>query len=251
MAIRCAVSQHEPLLVRLLTHLLSANILGPGSIVDCGAHKGGEACLYARTAPNRSVHAIEPIPSNVKDLTRLALVLPNVQPLHGGLGSSDRTVSLSGGHTASMLTHVDKRQSVANATANTFRIHSLDSLFGGPWASERLAFGHFDVEGAELDLLSGATAVLQRDRPVFTVEQALADVYGARSLLREIESLGFKAHMVPEVCGKNRDCRNFICVPSERPLTDPMLVRNTVPIDARSFNSSALLSMALGVRPES
>ena len=125
----------------------------------------------------------------------------------------------------------------------TFRIHRLDSLFleGGPWASERLAFGHFDVEGSELDLLQGAAAVLRRDRPVFTVEQALGDVEGSLSLLRYIESLGFQAHMVPEVCGRNRDCRNFICVPLERPLTDRVLTANTVPVEASALNTSALM----------
>ena len=108
------------------------------------------------------------------------------------------------------------------------------------------------MEGAEADVLEGGAKVIARDRPVFTFEaDVLANPDGARALLRRIEGIGYSGLLVPETCGLNRGCRNFICVPSERPLTDPMLVRNTVPIDARSFNSSALLSMALGVRPES
>ena len=249
--VACKVSSHEPLLIRLVTHLLTANIVGLGSIVDCGAHRGGETCLYAQTAPNRTVHAVEPIPRNVRELKRLATALPNIQPLHGGLGSSDRTVSLSGSQTRSMLTGVDKRPTVANgSTAGTFRIHRLDSLFDGfdgPWAGERLAFGHFDVEGSELDLLQGATAVLRRDRPIFTVEQELGadNGRGAMALLREVELLGFRAHMVPEICGKARDLRNFICVPLERPLTDRLLVRNTVPVNASSFNHKELLRVPI------
>ena len=133
--IACKVSSHEPLFIRLVTYLLTANIVGLGSIVDCGAHRGGESCLYAQTAPDRTVHAVEPMPRNVRELTRLATVLPNIQPLHGGLGSSDRTASLSGSQTSSMLTRVNKRPTVANgSTAGTFRIHRLDSLFDGPWA---------------------------------------------------------------------------------------------------------------------
>lgn len=250
--VACKISSHEPLLIRLVTHLLTANIVGLGSIVDCGAHRGGETCLYAQTAPNRTVHAVEPIPRNVRELKRLATALPNIQPLHGGLGSSDRTdgctVSLIGSQTRSMLTGVDKRPTVANgSTAGTFRIHRLDSLFDGPWARERLAFGHFDVEGSELDLLQGATAVLRRDRPIFTVEQELGadNGRGAMALLREVELLGFRAHMVPEICGKARDLRNFICVPLERPLTDRLLVRNTVPVNASSFNHKELLRVPI------
>ena len=43
----------------------------------------------------------------------------------------------------------------------------------------------------------------------------------------------------------NRDCRNFICVPLERPLTDRLLVRNTVPVNASSFNHKELLRVPI------
>jgi len=56
--------------------------------------------------------------------------------------------------------------------------------------------------------------------------------------------------MVPEVCGLNRDCRNFICVPSEQPLTDRLLVQSTVPVEAKSFDPSALMRVPI-IRPES
>ena len=249
-AAACETSPHEPLLVRLTAHILT-NVVGAGSVVDCGAQKGGETCLYARTSPWRTVHAVEPLPANVLRIMQLARSSPNIQPLHGGLGSSDRTVSLSGSQTKTMLTHVDRRPTVSNDSKRAFRIYRLDSLFfAGPWASERLAFGHFDVEGSEYDLLRGAAAVLQRDRPIFTVEMALGDAKASQTLLEEVEAQGFRAYMVPEVCGLNRDCRNFICVPSEQPLTDRLLVQSTVPVEAKSFDPSALMRVPI-IRPES
>ena len=246
--VRCAVSAHEPLLINILTLLLSpsTDVLGPGSIVDCGAHTGGEACLYANTAPNRTVHAVEPWSRNHGQLRQLSKALPNLKLLHAGLGSSERTVSLHGTHSASMLTHVEKRPPVAQGTPASFTIYRLDSLFadGGPWARERLAFGHFDVEGAELDLLQGATMVMRRDRPIYTVEATLRDVKGVKALLQQVESLGFRAFMVPERCGGDRQCRNFICSPVERQLMGWLPAEmNNVLVEASSFNSSALMSV--------
>ena len=90
-------------------------------------------------------------------------------------------------------------------------------------------------------------ALFPTHRPIFTVEQELgaANGRGAMALLREVELLGFRAHMVPEICGKERDCRNFICVPLERPLTARLLVRNTVPVNASSFNHKELLRVPI------
>ena len=59
---------------------------------------------------------------------------------------------------------------------------------------------------------------------------ALGDAKASQTLLEEVEAQGFRAYMVPEICGLNRDCRNFICVPSERPLTDRLLVQSTAKV---------------------
>ena len=83
----------------------------------------------------------------------------------GALGSSNREVRSKDRGQLSMLIHVDKRKA-AGSTSNggTLKIHTLDSLFlGGAWDGETLAFGHFDVEGSELDLLQGAERVLRRE----------------------------------------------------------------------------------------
>ena len=71
------------------------------------------------------------------------------EPMLAALGSRDRTVQLSGPRSGSMLKGVDKRPSVEENATSILRVHRLDGLFdaSGPWAGERFAFGHFDVEG--------------------------------------------------------------------------------------------------------
>ena len=59
-----------------------------------------------------------------------------------------------------MLVNVHARPD-ANASSKHINIHKLDTLYldGGFFASERLGFAHFDVEGSEEDLLLGAQRV--------------------------------------------------------------------------------------------
>ena len=245
---RCPISPHEPVFARLTARILaSAAMLGPGSIVDSGAHRGDESCLYASLQPDRIVHAVEPLEDNLRHLRRnYGASLPNVRPMLGALGGTDRTVHLRGPRTSTMLTDVDRRPAVSgNVSAGTVRVHSLDSLFlRGEWAGETLAFGHFDVEGSELDLLRGASTVLRRDRPIITVEVALARARVARAILVELESLAYRVWLVPECCGLNSDCRNLICLPVGRNAS-PALASVALPIDSGSFSSTALMRVPL------
>ena len=240
---RCATSRDERQFARLVVAMLASPMVLQGSIVDCGAHTGGESCLYATAQPNRLVHAVEPLEGNLQKL-RETYGLPNLRPMLGALGSSNRKVALQGPRTASMLIHVDRRPN-ATASGRTLSIHTLDSLFlGGAWDGETLAFGHFDVEGSELDLLQGAERVLRRDRPLITVEVDLHNSNFARGLLRELETLDYRVHMVPEICGLHKDCRNLICVPAERRASHAV-TSVTVPVHSRSYNSTALMSVPL------
>ena len=64
---KCHVSPHERRLRTFLAAIFATHgLLQAGSIVDCGAEKGGEACWLADLAPSRRVHAIEPLASNLQ-----------------------------------------------------------------------------------------------------------------------------------------------------------------------------------------
>lgn len=250
----CPISKHEPVFAHLIAGILTSGaLLLPGSIVDCGAHWGGESCMYASLQPDRIVHAVEPLQTNLNQIHKhYGGSLPNLRPMLGALGSSNRMVPVTGNRDSkSMLVNVASRPRVSptsgNTTAATMQIHALDSLFvdnNGAWAGEKLAFGHFDVEGSELDLLRGASMVLRRDRPVITVEIALRDVRYARDLLRELEALAYRVWLVPERCGIPADCRNLICVPVERNASQE-LVSVSTPVDSVSYDSTALRHVPL------
>lgn len=236
----CALTGWESLFAWLISEIIVSGMLSPGSIVDCGAHQGGEACLYASLAPARTVHAIEPWGAHISTIRRrYGSHLPNLRTLQGALGSRDRIASVHGQHTPSMLVNVHARPDVNSSGKGNINIHKLDTLYmdSGRWASERLGFAHFDVEGSEEDVLLGAQRVLERDRPTFTLELTMRKRHGreftAGRLIREVDRLGYQMLLVPEQCGKQSDCRNVICVPKERVARVPALVtQHTVPVNA-------------------
>ena len=227
-----------------------------GSVVDSGAHVGGESCLYADYAPERIVHAIEPLRANVDLMRTRYRDRANLIPLQAGLGSINRVVDIAstkvvargiGGRGAAMLLNVAQAKSVtlhrAEDSPTAFRVLRLDDMFApsGAWAHEKLAFAHFDVEGSELDVLQGAREVITRDRPVFTCEVATGMTEYAQKLLEEIALLGYEAYAFAEKCGDNGDCRNLICLPKDRAL--PIL--SGVPLLASGsylVNSSTMLN---------
>lgn len=95
----------------------------------------------------------------------------------------------------------------------SYAVYPLDALM----QQETLAFGHFDVEGGEVELLVGARRTIERDRPMFTVE-TFPKTNGTRHslLMSAIKELNYNCVMIDEDCGYPRgDCRNMLCVHGE------------------------------------
>ena len=198
-----------------------------GSIIDSGANTGGESCFLADLRPGRIVHAIEPLEHNLRSVKKVAASRPTVVPMLGGLGNVERTLNIhTTAHVKSglqlMYTHRAKENN--STSSGSFPIRRVDSLFANEWAGESLAFAHWDVEGAELDLLQGAMATIRRDRPVFSIEVGVG--FTLQQALPLLRSLGYGALVVPEVCGTPRTCRNALCFPKER-LPPPDLVNRS------------------------
>ena len=87
---RCPIPNSEPLLVAIVRGLFAEGAMPPGSVVDAGANDGSEACVYAESSPDRVVHAVEPLKSNIAAIHRLrkAVNLSNIHPLLAGLGNA-------------------------------------------------------------------------------------------------------------------------------------------------------------------
>ena len=220
----CETTAFEKKLTALTSSFFNDGVsLGPGSVVDCGANEGGEACHYALLDPNRTVHALEPLPTNIVHVRRYAARIPNIDAMEVALGSATRRVSFRGTQQSTQVFNVQAAPSQKqDATAGTFRVVRLDDLFAGPWRNERLAFLHLDVEGAELDALHGGMEIIRRDRPLFTVEVHLVRDYTLQ-LMAALSQERYAVHLLQEACGLRKDCRNLICRPVERPAAAELL----------------------------
>jgi len=158
--------------------------------------------------------------------------IANLRIVHGGLGTRQQTLYRSSfpwrgpldrrpHYFMGMLanTHRQTTSSVPHnaSSSESFDMFPLDELFlgaSGAWRNETLAFAHFDVEGAEADVVRGGLRVIARDQPIFTTELHVREnITYTRELLRLIKNLGYEPLVLDEQCGSRTDCRNLINVP--------------------------------------
>ena len=217
----------------LVSLLLLEGVVPPGVLLDAGAFDGVTACALARAAPSRVVHAIEFLPQNVATIRERYAAVPNLAVHHGGLGEHDSNVTIPRGTPrmqrkgwqmdANWLRrrapHASHAAQAPRPGDSVTRIQRVDDLFAtaGLFGGESLAFAHWDVEGSELSVLRGARRTLRRDWPLFSMEvHVLADRSYTQRLLAEIDTLGYDAYIIDEVCGSRVDCRNLLCFPRSR-----------------------------------
>ena len=220
----------EPLFRAIVGGLFLEARVPNGSIIDAGALMGFESCYYAGMSPLRTVHAVEPLSSNVAFMKRqYSRSHPNLTPLLGGLGSSTRTLELGRdarrvagvqlSHTRSLYKALDRSpvDDGDKQRGRTVTVRRVDDLFTQRWAGERLGFMHLDVQGGELDVLRGSMATLTRDQPLFSVELDVQQNHSySKELLGIIHDAGYRAVLIEEVCGVNMDCRNILALPRSR-----------------------------------
>ena len=206
--------------------------------MDAGANTGTESCYFAQHAPHRVVHALDPVPANVKHMQRFyGGRFPNLRPFIGALGERPGTLrgvnvatrkdarkaEIVGGDQVTDLFARERRDndnetSSAEADAGprsvgALRVFTVDEIF----ANETLGFAHWDVEGSEYEVVSGARSTIARDAPIFTVETFMhTRPTHTERLLSLIASLGYESWLVDEVCGHPLDCRNVLNLPSGR-----------------------------------
>jgi len=215
----CPTPASELLFNSIVLGLFVEGKVPAGSVVDAGANSGEWACMYAEAQPSRLVHAIDPLEVNIKSISRkFQPLFPNIRPRVGGLG--DKTVTIvppkrvARARAGSAALDISKKGTVwldkAPAPATAFTMLRLDDLF----ANETLGFAHLDVEGGELAALRGGARVIQRDRPVLTVELHVHDDPAfTHELLIFLNSLQYTVLLVEEVCGVRYDCRNLLALP--------------------------------------
>lgn len=157
---------HRPRSAEIELSLLK-NIVHPGDItVDVGANLG----LYTRTLARLStkVHAFEPSAGIADILRRTSArnVIVYEAALSDGEGFAQLRIPREGAHLTHSLASLEPgavgdRDMLATEVVRT----RLDSII-----QDDVTFVKVDVEGHELNVLQGATALIDRCRPVFLVE---------------------------------------------------------------------------------
>ena len=148
----CELDPLEPIFRAIVYAILrEPGVLTRGSILDAGANDGQDSCMYASLQSDRVVHAVEPSLLNVQHIQKKYAALTNLRILHGGLGNTDRDMSMRGPNTPApvgvSLQDIDMRLSTARRDADikagSFHVYKLDDLLlneTGAWKHEHLAF---------------------------------------------------------------------------------------------------------------
>lgn len=133
--------------------------------VDVGANRG----LYTRELArcSRKVHAFEPARQMADLLRRTSAANVEIHEVavsdHDGVATL--SVPLDGDEAVHSLASIEQPHGEKSCATELVRTARLDSVI-----NEDVAFVKVDVEGHELQVLNGATGVLERSRPVFLVE---------------------------------------------------------------------------------
>ena len=155
----------EPDEVRVMQHLLrNADVL-----VNVGANFGYYCCIALQAGVQ--VVAIEPVPNNLRCLYRNLIANgwgDRAEVLPVAVGSRRGLVDIYGGGTAASL--LQGWAGIPADYCQTVPLTTLDDCMASRLGAQRCVV-LVDVEGAELDVLTGARALLQsHPKPVWMME---------------------------------------------------------------------------------
>jgi FkbM family methyltransferase len=142
-------------------------------LIDVGANIGYYTCL-ARSLGKRVV-AVEPMPVNLDCLyvNLEANAFTDVEVFPVGVSSRPGIVTMFGGGTGASF--VERWSGASPLQRRSIPVSTLDILLGDRFAADRLLV-KIDVEGAELEVLRGASGVLAAPKPpAWLVEICLSE----------------------------------------------------------------------------
>jgi FkbM family methyltransferase len=147
-------------------------LVRPGDVaIDVGAYRGiWTARLSKLVGRTGHVHAIEPVPANVAVLEsvygRKSNVTIHPVALSDHADHLELYVPVFDGHRVTALSSLAPRDVPHDVME--VQVRPLDELFDD--GSQRVDFIKCDVEGHELEVLRGASRILERSRPALVVE---------------------------------------------------------------------------------
>ena len=166
-------------------------------IVDVGANTGNHVIFYSRFLDPQILIPFEPVPSAVaalkSNLSHNGVVVDE-RGLGLAVGSRDGELVMDLGD-GSDLVVASVKQGAATDRDLIVKAVTLDNAI-----PERVDFMKIDVEGFEVDVLSGATRILKEDKPTLMLEMhdnnreriiSYITIFGY-SIIREFPAAGYR-----------------------------------------------------------
>jgi FkbM family methyltransferase len=172
-----------------------------GTVMDIGANCGYVSIVLARALPGLRIHAFEPVPSTYRTLVhncRHNEVHDRVTCELLAIGEAPGSMRMTSGlNTGNHL--------LASGSAGvTVAVETLDGYVARR-AIDRIDGIKCDVEGAELFVVRGARASLQRDRPWVLLEISepltVRQGYPPEALVQEMGELGYSYRVLDPTVG--------------------------------------------------
>lgn len=165
------------------------------TVYDLGANVGFLSMIAARlVGPEGQVVSFEPLPANARQIKHNSSLngFSHITVCECAVGSSDGYASftVSDFSTTGKLSSVEGLHDSARVGQIKIKMQRLDSLVASGLPKPDLI--KMDVEGAEVDVLAGATDVLARVRPLLLIE--LHGTNGAVS--RTLDSMNYSAYVL-------------------------------------------------------
>ena len=159
-----------------------------GTVIDVGSNRGQFAVFARHRWPNARLLCFEPLPGPREVLTRLADELGNAQVFPYALGdeAGERRMRVARSDDSSSLLAATPRQLEAfpdtvEVDEIVVDVRRLDDLISAEDVSHPILM-KIDVQGAELDVLRGASGLLDAVRDIL-VECSLVELYAGQPLL--------------------------------------------------------------------
>jgi FkbM family methyltransferase len=169
----------------------------PEGVIDVGASDGGWSLECMKVFPDSKYLLIDPLPENKAKLERLASARSKVTFWSGCLGAEAGTARLHTRGDQSSLFE-SRTFSVNQDSAVDVEVRTLDSFLGKGVAAHSLI--KLDVQGAELDVLKGATRALE-SADVLLIEVSFRPFYQAATLAHEVISfVGAAGFGIYDIC---------------------------------------------------
>jgi FkbM family methyltransferase len=148
---------------KLLAHLCGAK----STFVDVGAHIGSIIAAVRRHVPDTRIIAIEAMPEKCASLRSR---FPNIRVHQCAAGESDAEMTFYVNTELSGYSSLVKPRESANhqVTCISVPVRRLDDLV----SEDKVDVVKIDVEGAELGVIRGSSALIDRCRPIIMFESA-------------------------------------------------------------------------------